>query len=116
MWNRALPEGELAALARAREFVRPGQASVVGRDVALTLGVQGVPDVAVRMQFSFDGQTWTALEPLARAKTLPLPEGVGARRVFVCYTGPDGRAVVVVDSVTVDLPARRPGLFPDAAP
>ena len=37
-------------------------------------------------------------------------------RVFVRYTGPDGRSVVVVDTVTVDLPARRPGVFPDAAP
>ncbi|HEX5502560.1 MAG TPA: peptidoglycan DD-metalloendopeptidase family protein [Thermomicrobiales bacterium] len=105
-WDRALDAGEVAALAGARAYVRPGRAVAAGPAVTLALAVQGA--APVRVAFSFDGQTWTAPRPFAPLTTLALPADVGPRRVYVRYTGPDGRAVVAADTVVVTAPPQLP--------
>ncbi|MDP9371823.1 MAG: hypothetical protein M3Q65_05095, partial [Chloroflexota bacterium] len=70
----------------------------------LALGAQGL--VPTRMQFSFDGEEWSAPEPYARAKTLTLPDGPGEQRVYVRYIDEEGRSIIVVDRTLVVVPAR----------
>ncbi len=58
------------------------------------------------MQFSFDGQTWSEMEPFASTKSLALPEGRGDRHVLVRYLDPSGRTILVADDIFVALPVR----------
>ncbi|HET8631373.1 MAG TPA: peptidoglycan DD-metalloendopeptidase family protein [Thermomicrobiales bacterium] len=105
-WDRALDAGEVAALAGARAYVRPGGAVASGSAVTLALAVQG--PAPVQVAFSFDGQTWTDPQPFAPLTTLALPEGVGPRRIYVRYTAPDGKTIVAADTVVVTAPPRVP--------
>ncbi|MFN8515538.1 MAG: hypothetical protein U0841_23725 [Chloroflexia bacterium] len=53
------------------------------------------------MQFSFDGQTWTAPEPFAATKTILLPDTPGNVQVYVRFTDDEGKTIVLVDRIQV---------------
>ncbi len=114
VWNRPLPERAVQSFATDGDFTRPGVGRTEEVTITLVLGVQGL--VPTQMQFSFDGETWTAPEPIARTKTLTLPDGAGERRVFVRYIDKDGNSIVVVDRTLVVAPPREDETTDDGQP
>ncbi len=114
VWNRPLPERAVQSFATDGDFTRPGVGRTEEVTITLALGVQGL--VPTQMQFSFDGETWTGPEPIARTKTLTLPDGAGERRVFVRYIDKDGNSIVVVDRTLVVAPPREDETTDDGQP
>jgi len=101
LWREVPTPAALAALVGAGEFLRPGAAETVTLNVGLALATQGLAPNGVKMQFSFDGSAWTAIEPFAPTKTLALPGGAGEVRIYVRFTDDDGGTIVVTDRVQV---------------
>ncbi len=106
IWHGAPDADIFASLAGAGQFLRPGVTETITLDTGLTLAAQGLAPGGIRMQFSFDGVTWTEPEPFATSKTLALPTGAGEVRIYVRLTDEEGRAIVSTDRVQVVTPAR----------
>ena len=106
LWHAAPTVAEVAAIATAGQFLRPGTAETVTLNVGLVLATQGLAPSGIKMQFSFDGTNWTEPEPFAAMKELYLPEGVGEVRIYVRFTDEEGRTIVVTDRVQLILPPK----------
>lgn len=106
VWQGAPAADIFATLASTGQFLRPGVAETVTLDTGLTLAAQGLTPGGVKMQFSFDGVTWTEPEPFATGKTLTLPAQPGEVRIYVRLTDEEGRTIVSTDRVQIVAPAK----------
>jgi hypothetical protein len=101
VWSRLPSSATLAAVASAGEFLHAGIPQARTLDVTIALASQGLSPAALKMQFSFDGQTWTAPEPFAATKTILLPDMPGTVQVYVRFTDDEGKTIVLVDRIQV---------------
>lgn len=101
VWSRLPSRPVLAAVAGAGEFLHAGVPQAQTFDVTVALAAQGLTPTGLRMQFSFDGQTWTAPEPFTPTKTVLLPETSGNVQVYVRFIDEQGRTIVIIDRIQV---------------
>lgn len=101
LWAEMPAPDVFAAVARAGAFLHPGIPQVLTYDVGLALAAQGLAPTNLKLQFSFDGQTWTEPEPYAPTKTLTLPSQSGDAQIYVRFTDEAGKSIVVVDHIQV---------------
>lgn len=107
VWQGAPDASTFATLASGGQFLHPGVAETVTLDTGLALAAQGFAPGGVKMQFSFDGVTWTDPEPFATSKTLTLPTQPGEVRIYVRLTDIEGRTIVSTDRVQIVTPAKQ---------
>ncbi len=100
-WSRLPTRATLAAVAQAGNFLQAGVPQAQTFDVTVALASQGLAPSGLQMQFSFDGQTWTAPEPFAPTKTILLPDTTGSVQVYVRFMDPEGRTIVIVDRIQI---------------
>ena len=77
VWSRLPSRASLAAVATSGEFLHAGIPQAQTLDVTIALALQGLAPAALKMQFSFDGLTWTAPEAFARDKDDPAARHAG---------------------------------------
>ena len=104
IWHAAPTVETLATIAKTGQLLNPRQDQTVTLNVSLALATQGLAPSGIKMQFSFDGTTWTEAEPFAPTKDLALPGQAGEQRIYVRFTDEEGRAIVVTDRVQLVLP------------
>lgn len=104
VWTRPVTPAD-AAEARTltpRQRASAGPAAGGTADsMTLALAVQGAGQAQV--QFSLDGITWSAPEPLRRVKRLPAPY-TATSRLLIRFIAPDGRQLLVVQEPDVAPP------------
>ncbi|HEY8602650.1 MAG TPA: SH3 domain-containing protein, partial [Thermomicrobiales bacterium] len=63
VWPTAPTVEMLTTIAKDGQLLNPGQDQTVTLNVGLALATQGLAPNGIKMQFSFDGNTWTEVEP-----------------------------------------------------
>ncbi len=104
VWPTSPGEQTIGAIATAGQLIKPGNTTTVTLNIALALATQGLTPTGITMQISFDGHTWSEVEPFVPTKEVVLPAQAGQQRIYVRFIDSNGQTIVVTDQVDVTLP------------